>query len=344
MVQVILLDFDNLYCANVSKAIAGKSKLFNPVDWKTYIEGRSGLIDGKDVAISSDFLRPMDLSGLSIVWDTTLVIYHPQHFYNAPDKAFQMVLTENIESYSDSDGVPDGAFKDNVSNFDRDNTGGVPNIYKYSSMTDIISKIEQYINDNPNLLANSTSKGLTCIAGDACSTLRKYTVSNLVKDKLEKGFKIVEIDFCPPFMSDFITPAASGYTLSDALLRVIADDLSHEDIGLFLSPARDGVFHFRCVERTDDLYECTPAHVRRFIDTVIKWVKLTNFAYHVIINCSSVPFSFIYTISVMCDTLLLVNNSSDSTGAFAYNKELSYLLANLPGSCKVIKEYVSCSG
>jgi hypothetical protein len=366
MVQVILLDSDYMYCANVSKAITGKSKFFNCVDWKTYVEGHSGLSDVIDVAVESDFLRPTDLSSLSIAWDTTLVIYHPQHFYNAPEKAFQMVLTESIVSdiggvdtiaaniggvvegvnntfTTNFDRANDGACKDNVSNFDRVDTGGVPNIYKYSSMADIISTIEQFINDNPNLSENSTSKGLTCVAGDACPALRRVCVANLIKDKLENGFKIVEIDFCPPFMSDFITPAASGYTLSDALLRVIADDLSHEDIGLFLTPDKDGNFHFRCVERTDDLFECSPTHVRRFIETVIKWVKHTNFTYHVIINCGGVPFSFIYTISVMCDSLVLVNNRNHSAEAFAYNKELSYLLANLPGSCKVCKENVSCS-
>jgi hypothetical protein len=45
----------------------------------------------------------------------------------------------------------------------------------------------------------------------------------------------------------------------------------------------------------------------------------------------------------MCDALVLVNNSNNTAGVVAYNKELSFLLANLPDSCKVSKEFVSCS-
>ena len=117
----------------------------------------------------------------------------------------------------------------------------------------------------------------------------------------------------------------------------------YEDLGIFLVPGADGTLQFRPVERADDLFECSLDHIRRFVELVRRWMVHTNSQYHVFIQCFAVPFSFIYAIAVQSDELLLINQEKASARTISYNKEISHLLANLPGSCKVQELLVPCS-
>ncbi len=126
------------------------------------------------------------------------------------------------------------------------------------------------------------------------------------------------------------------------LLRIMADDLSCEDIGMFLAPRQDGSLQFRPAERADDLYECTPSYGRKLVGLIREWITRTNHQYFVIIQCAAVPFSLIYSIAVQTDELHLVNFEGLAFQSDSYNKEISFLLANLPGSCTLMETLSAC--
>ena len=183
---------------------------------------------------------------------------------------------------------------------------------------------------------------LMCVIGSACTGIRLSAVEKARQKKLAEGFKVIQIDFCPSYLSDYPTADSSGHTLSDALLRIMADDLSCEDIGLFLAPRPDGSLQFRPAERADDLFECTPSYGRKFAGLIREWINHTNHQYYVIIHCAAIPFSLLYSIAVQSDELLLVNHQGLSFQSTSYNREIAYLLANLPASCKLEETMSAC--
>lgn len=203
--------------------------------------------------------------------------------------------------------------------------------------------IEKYLSDHPDFVPDKRKETICCIVGGVCPPLRLQYMQNLTREKMDKGVKVLRIDLCAPCFSDCPSSISQGYSLSDAFLKIMAQDLSYKDIGLFLSSMPDGSFRFRPVERADDLFECTPDDFRKFTDLVIQWVTYSGEPFYVLINCYGIPFSSIYAISVLCDRLLILNREDAPNSAAAYNRELGYLLSNLPGSCNVQEDLLSCS-
>jgi len=271
--------------------------------------------------------KAVDISLLAIVWDSTLVIYHPQQFFHPPDNSYSMILHE---SPLGSD--PDTDCRDSP----------IPGIYKYGSLQVMLETIDFFLIHHPDFSLPNKKSNLMCVLGNTCPALRQTMIGKMKQEKQELGFKVVQIDFCPPYFCDYPAPFPSGLTLSDAFLRLMADDLSYEDLGTFLSPGADGTLQFRPIERADDLFECKPEHVRQFMERVLKWIAYTNSQYYVFVQCFAVPFSFIYTIATGSDELLLINQEDSTSRTLSYNKEVSCLLANLPGSCSMREVLVPC--
>lgn len=271
----------------------------------------------------------VDMDRLKIDWDSILVIYNSRQFYNPPNNSYTMILNESTQFYNE-------AQENNEQYYD--------SIYKYCTLHEMFAKIDIFLKNHSDFPSANKNKNLICVLGAACPTLRQQVTEKIKEIKLSEGFKVVQIDFCPPYFSDYSSPSSVGYTMSDAFLRLMADDLSFEDFGVFLVPKSDGTLQFRPVERADDLFECTPDHIRRFIELIRKWITLKNNQYYVIVQCFAIPFSFIYSIAVQCDELLLVNQENMISRKNSYNKELSHLLANLPVSCNVRETLIPCMG
>jgi hypothetical protein len=218
----------------------------------------------------------------------------------------------------------------------------VPGILKFGSLREILDAIDLFVSDHPCLDSAEREASLICVIGTACTGIRHSAIEKIRQKKLAEGRKVVQIDFCPSYLSDYPMTDSSGYTLSDALLRIMADDLSCEDIGMFLAPRQDGSLQFRPAERADDLYECTPSYGRKLVGLIREWITRTNHQYFVIIQCAAVPFSLIYSIAVQTDELHLVNFEGLAFQSDSYNKEISFLLANLPGSCTLMETLSAC--
>ena len=313
MLQILLLDRDSQYSRQVCSQINSRSDHLQCFDQTTY---KNSILLARQESINA-----ADLSSLQISWDSTLVIYDPQHFHNPPKDSYILVLYEN-PAQVDSKGV---------------------GIYKYGSLTAILEIIELFLRKNPLLLSALTQgTNLMCVLGAACPTIRQNWIDKLKQEKLKEGLKVVQIDLCPPYFGDCSLPVSIGHSLSDAFLRLMANDLSHEELGIFLIPKADGTLLFRPIERADDLLECSPDHLRQFVELIRKWIIYTNNQHFVIIQCYAIPFSFVYSITVLCDQLVLINQENSSLKTNAYNKELGYLLSNLPGSCNVEEILVPC--
>ena len=323
MIQILFLDQDRSYCQRVcSRLNAGSTRFqcFDSSDYKHPVP-----IPDSNVGLLH---RAVDLARIEADWGSTLVVYNPQQYFHPPEKSYTMILSESLDDSNrnaDSDGLP------------------IAGIYKYDSVQSIWASIEEYLGSHPDLSAMEGEKNLMCVAGAACPARRKKAIDRIRQEKLELGLKVVQIDFCPPYLSDYSDAPTHGYSLSDAFLRLMADDLSYEELGMFLIPRADGTLQFRPIERADDLFECKPAHIRKFVELVREWIDHASSPYFVFIQCAAIPFSFIYAVAVLCDALLLVNPDSKDSSSIAFNKELGFLLANLPGSCHMEEISLPCS-
>ncbi|MHB1484637.1 MAG: hypothetical protein ACYCYI_08220 [Saccharofermentanales bacterium] len=325
MIKILLLERDDFYCRRVCAQINSISKIYkcyNKLDYSKEFQ----LIDNSHIKGNHDLYREViDLGSLEIDWPSTLVIYNSSQFYNPPENSNSIMLAEN--SLSEIPGIDENSFCQ---------------IYKYCSLTAMIDKIDDYLRNHPSLIPVPRMKSLICILGAACPSLRAGAIDKIVQEKLETGIKVVRLDFCPSYFSDFPVSESKGYTLSDAFLRLMADDLSYDDFGIFLVPRADSTLQFRPIERADDLFDCTPDHFRKFIVLLQKWVTETDNRYFIIINCYAIPFSSVYAIAVLCDQLILLNQDKIPARTKSYNKEMSYLLANLPNSCEVQEMLLAC--
>ena len=313
MIQILFLDQDRYYCQQVCSRINSLSSRFHCFDFPS-----------RDDPPLEDIV---DISLLQVDWERTLVLYHPQQFFHPPEGSFVMLLNESLS--------------DPGASLDTDGPT-VPGIFKFGSVHEILDAIESFLSDHPALESAGKKVSLLCVIGSACPGIRKSAIEKIRQKKLAQGLKVIQIDFCPSYLSDYPVTDSSGYTLSDALLRIMADDLSCEDIGLFLAARPDGSLQFRPAERADDLFECTPAYGRKFVELIRRWITHTNNQYFVIIQCAAIPFSLIYSIAVQSDELHLVNHEGFTFQSASYNKEIGFLLANLPGSCTLQETLSVC--
>lgn len=313
MIQILFLDQDRFYCQQVCSRINSLSGRFRCYDLSLRDEPPEDICD---------------ISLLRVDWERTLVLYHPQQFFHPPQDSYVMLLNESPSSTD--------------SCFDASNPI-VPGIYKFGTVHEILDAIESFLSDHPALAAADRKASLMCVIGSACPGIRRNAIENVRQKKLSQGLKVIQIDFCPSYLSDYPLTDSSGNTLSDALLRIMADDLSFEDFGTFLIPRPDGSFQFRPAGRADDLFECTPAYGRKFVELLRKWIIHTHDQYFVIIQCVAIPFSLIYSIAVLSDELCLVNQEGSALQTASYNKEIGFLLANLPGSCNLQETISACS-
>ncbi len=321
MVLILFLDNDPSYCQRVCSRLHLASSRFRCFDRSSYCFS---------IPVPDNQPKALDLGLLGIDWETTLVVYHPQQYFDPPEKAYVMILSESLEDRND--GSTDSAELP------------IDRIYKYDSMQAMLSSLEAFIERHPDL-SNGNGKGsLMCIVGTACPLLRHKELDRIRQEKFESGLKVIQIDFCPPYLGDCPDTPSHGYSLSDALLRLMAEDISSEDLGMYLMPRADGTLQFRPMERADDLFECKPAHIRRFVELVREWMIHSNDSYTVFIQCSAIPFSFVYAAAVLCDVLLILNSGSGGSSAVSYGKELGFLLANLPGSCRMEEIALYCPG
>lgn len=317
MIQILFLDQDRYYCQQVCSRI-------NALSVRYHCSGFSAQDDPPSENIC-------DMSQLRLDWETTLVLYHPQQFFHPPEGSFVMLLNESpCKSLSESD-LSMGT-----------DTSAIPGIFKFGSVHEILGMIEMFVSDHPGLDASDKKSQLMCVIGSACTGIRLSVIEKARQKKLAEGHKVIQIDFCPSYLSDYPTADSSGYTLSDALLRLMADDLSCEDIGLFLAPRPDGSLQFRPAERADDLFECTPSYGRKFVGLIREWISHGNHQYFVILQCAAIPFSLLYSIAVQSDELHLVNHQGLAFQSASYNKEIAFLRANLPGSCKLEETLSAC--
>lgn len=333
MVSILLLDLDSFYCRQVCKLINTHSQNYtcydaasykNPILIEPAVHQADYAFDSSintqvngSAAFSQYQFAPVDLSLLQIEWESLLVIYQPQQFFNPPPDAHVMVLMETPVGSTIQD-----EFHTPVSG-----------IYKYCSLTSMLQKIQEFIQANPLAIPIMDSCNFVCVLGSACPTLRKKWIDDFIEKKRDEGRQIVRLDLCPPCFSLLPVGSCCGNNLSDAFLRLMADDLNFEEMGVFLSPDVNGTLCFRPFERADDLFECKPDHMRQFIELLRKWVIHNGSQYYVLIQCHAVPFSFIYAIAVLCDNIILINKEDRDLMNISYNKELGHLLANLPGSC-----------
>jgi hypothetical protein len=316
MVQVFILDIDVNYVRTVSASLNKATQHFCCVDYFSESNQIQHISEPNHLTVSGD------LSILAIPWDRSLVIYHPDYFYNPPEIFHHIMLTEsNTSAHS------------------------VSSLFKYTSLSEFIRRIDEYIQNCPSLSERSLDSNRMCIAGNTCSALRHKTVTSLIREKSSQGFRVILIDLSPPYCCLFPCNSKSPHTMTDAFLRLMADDLIEGEIGHYIIPDENcgGFYLFRPVEKTDDLFECTPDLLRRLIVLLGEWMESMNCSYYALIHCGAVPFSFIYSISVLCDTLVLVNSNQVTNRSAQYERELSHLLANLPNSCKIVKEMVCCS-
>lgn len=331
MIKILFLDQDALYCRRVCSQINLKAKYYKSYDQYDYFEDTNSLtcIPGKLFCDNSLFRNNcrevIDLSASAIDWNSTLVIYNPSQFYNPPENSNSMMLFESL-----------------LAEIPGSDAGSICHINKYCSLTAMLDKIDMYLQSHPSLMPSIHENNLICAIGAACPEMRSKELASITLENLEKGMKVARLDLCPPYFSDFPVSDSTGNSLSDAFLRLMADDLSFEDFGLFLVPKPDGSLQFRPFERADDLFECKPEHFRLFTELLLKWISHTNNQYLVIINCYAIPFSSVYTIAVLCDQLILINQDKISTRTNSYNKELGYLLSNLPTSCDVREMLLTC--
>lgn len=216
-------------------------------------------------------------------------------------------------------------------------------IFKYTSRKEMLDTIKKYTKDCPDLAFVPTTSGLSCIVGNACHKLKNFVISEIVSEKTAQGYKTVRLDIAPPYICDQKDISKSSYTLTDALLRISANDLSTKDIGLFLTVGQEGFLQFRTVERTDDLFECSPEQIQKLVKIIGEWIANNDYGYYFLINFSHVPFSFIYSCAILGDNLYIINTNQEKEKTALYNSELSHLISNIPDTCKVLKKVVKCT-
>ncbi len=327
MINVLFLDKDDLYCKSVCAKLNSQQDkdYLNFYDYEAYVKRFVQLkSDLSETNSDNEIECPLnytDLTNSNIDWDDTIVIYNPMQYQMPDNISFTILLCDVKPNNSE------------ISNC----------LFKFESVKSMLSFLLGFVAEHPQLLKNTQENNLACISGTACPSLAQEEMLKFRKEKLSEGYKVITIDICPPYFCEYFPSKTTGFNLSDALLRVMADDLNAEEIGLFLSLKPDGSMQFNPIERSDDFYECTPDNYRRFVEIIRKWIKHSNNNYYVIIFCYAVPFSYIYSIAVLCDKFILLNQENDPVRTKLFIKELNFLLSNLPSSCKVTERLLSCN-
>lgn len=318
-IRVLFLDNDYQYCSTLSALLSRNTPGFSFHDRHSYFRRAYP----SAAADSDNTIDLWDISAIDIAFENTIVLYNPSEYSNPPSDSHAIMLTY---SRHDSSQEPVKG-----------------SIYRYSSVCDFELLLEEYIEDHPQLADSLVHRNICCIAGQACSVVRKAAVLELASEKVREGYIPVLLEICPRHEYLFHPDTSgNGNTLSDAMLRLMADDLQYNELGTYLYPADFNILNFRAFECTDDIFECSPDNIRKLLEIVRKWNEHTAYAHFIIINCHSIPFSFIYKASVLCDSLIILNMAEVDFNAPEYNRELSALLANLPDSCSVSRRNCGC--
>ncbi|MHB1453306.1 MAG: hypothetical protein ACYCYM_05045 [Saccharofermentanales bacterium] len=319
-IRVLFLDNDSQYCSTLCILLARSTSCFAFHDLHSYFKNGCRHSAG-DPAFSADC---HDISAIGIEFTNTIILYNPSEYSNPPSDSHAIELT-----------------------YVRNDTTLEPvdsSIYRYSSVCDFTLLLEEYISNNPQLADSLIHRNLCCVAGQACFKGRKNAVLELAAAKVREGYIPVLLEICPRHECLFHPDVSgNGNTLSDAFLRIMADDLQYNELGVYLYPADFNILNFRAFECTDDIFECSPDNIRKLVEIIRKWNEHTAFAHYIIISCHSIPFSFIYKASVLCDSLIILNMADADFNAAEYNRELSALIANLPDSCSVSRKNCTCS-
>lgn len=306
MIEVLILDTDIYYCNSFCEHLNTITKDFTIFTLKTYIERYEKLNSEQFV----EYFSVYNISLLPLDFTKLVIIYNQIYFHNPPILENSLLLTETPTLNSDC-----------------------KFIYKFDFAQNILNILESFVDANNDLKKIYKHNNLLCITGIACHDIRNNEIFNIRQHMQNEGYKVVQIDFCPPHFGNMTNSAQNNNTLTDALLRIMADDLSFEELGTFLDMRSDGTMQFRPIHRTDDLFECEIEIYRKFVELLRNWIEYSNYTHFVIINCYAIPFNIIYTVSVLCDQLLILNQNNLPINNFLHNKELANLLPNLPSSC-----------
>lgn len=318
-IRVLFLDNDSQYCSTLAALLSRSMSGLSFQDRHSYFA--KGCLPS--AAVSDNNTDCYDISTINIAFDNTIVLYNPSEFRNPPSHSHAIMLTY-IRQDSSQEPVKSS-------------------IYRYSSVCDFVLLLEEYLEDHPQLADSLAHRNICCIAGQACSIARKAAVLELAGEKVREGYIPVLLEICPRHECLFHPDiSGNGSTLSDAMLRLMADDLQYNELGTYLYPSDFNILNFRAFECTDDIFECSPDNIRKLMEIVRKWNEHTADAHYIMICCHSIPFSFIYKASVLCDSLIILNMADSDFNAPEYNRELSALLANLPGSCTVSRRNCIC--
>jgi len=313
MVQVIMTDKDKAYCDGVCAKLNSTGSNCSFISAHSFGEFSFKLFSGEKITCEY-------LSGIFELKKTVFVVSMTFYFKLPEDVWKIMLVSGEIKGES-----------------------GIECIGKHSSKKDFLDGVIKFISDNPDLSLVPEFNGMECITGNACERLKKGYIRKISAKKLSEGYKVVILDLSPPYLSGAANLYDTTHTLTDALLRIIADDFSYKDIGQYLRSTGQGIMHFCSAEKTDDLYECTPKDIGKLVDAIKEWIRHTQYSYYFFINCSNIPFSFIYTTAILCDRFTVLNVKNDQRQNSLYNRELAYLTANMPSSCTVNYETLPCS-
>ncbi|MHB8962434.1 MAG: hypothetical protein ACYC5K_04700, partial [Saccharofermentanales bacterium] len=319
-IRVLFLDNDVQYCSTLAALLTRNTADFSFHGISSYYDGS---ISPPTVLMSQASDR-LDISTLEVAFSSTIIFYNPSEYCSPPPESHVVILAYQSENPSQEPAVR--------------------SIYRYSPACDFILLLEEYIEQNPQLADELIHRNLCCITGQACGKARKSAILELAATKVQDGLIPVLVEICPRHDCLFHPDTyGNGNTLSDAMLRLMAGDLNHEELGTYMVPAGFHMLQFRAFECTDDIFECSPDNIRRLVEVLRKWDEHTAHSHFIIISCHSIPFSFIYKACVVCDSLILLNMADSDFNASEYNRELSSLLANLPGSCSISRKSCFCS-
>jgi hypothetical protein len=324
-VQVIILDRDQQYRSTLSDLLA------RMIPSVVFCDPSAFESPDRDLSFTESMATEdrVDISVCGFPFDQSILLYNPAEFENPPPLSHSIVLT---------DLRPDAG-----------NESPKGSIYRYASSCDFVLLLEEYLQENPSLTEKRYPRNVWCIAGQTCGLGRSEAILELAAAKLRDGFVPVLLEIAPRherlFRSEY---PDDGRSLSDAMLRLMADDLTFDELGTYMTPQESGMLTFRAFECTDDLFECSPEDIRRLVALLRQWNEFTAWSHFILIICCGVPFSFIYKASILCDQLMILNRAGDRFNASEFNRELSALISNLPDSCSVqindIPCHASCGG
>lgn len=212
-------------------------------------------------------------------------------------------------------------------------------VYKYSDPTKFIKYVECLTDRSGRSDFSSVDIPVCIFTGNAAPP---YFTNEVLKEagiQLHKGRIPVIAEICPRYCN--ILPYDSNNlkvdTLSDVFARIMNDEMPAEDMGIYIEPSVENTYRFRPFTNSDDIYECSAAMIRRFILIFSEWNSRGSGNHYAILCMINMPFSHVFTAATICGKLNILN-SEELFRNNEYNKEISSLLLNLPGTC-LVRQY-----